>query len=412
MKFSAVLGPPGSGKTTRMREQAKATGESIKLTSTTGISAVNLGPSVTTLNSVMGFYDEASLRQSIRTGKFRQRVQQVSANFNVVAVDELSMLSGEILQILVDGFLKVEHETDQEAPELLVLGDYLQLPPVTGTFAFEAPCWQRFADTTTVLTGSYRQKDDLAFFAALQAARAGDGINCLLALRSAGVSHRCDVDPNFNGTTLSALNASVDKINRERFATISTPERFYECVRWGVDDSAWKQIPQRVAVKEGASVMILANKRRNVEADGEGSDLLYVNGDSGKIVELHDGGVSVELLRNHETIFVSYVTRNKYVPDRPSGIPSQWNEKEQAWLIGYLKYLPVRLSYASSYHKVQGLTLDRVQLDARTKFAGEPGMIYTALSRCRSAKDLVIVTPSAGSFARRVNTHQKVRRWI
>jgi ATP-dependent DNA helicase PIF1 len=407
MKFSAILGEAGSGKTTRMRERARSTGESIKLTATTGIAAVNLGPSVTTLNSALGFYDEASLNIAKKTGKLRSRIAEVSRQYNTIAVDEISMLNGSILESLVNGFLQCEQQTGQEAPELLVLGDFLQLPPVSGSFAFDAPCWRMFEANMLKLEGSWRQKDDTEFYGALKAARAGNGVGCVLALRKAGVTYRPDVDENFNGTTITALNATVDKVNRERFALLSGVEQIFQRVTRGWEQSDWKALPARVVLKVGASVMILANMK-----DRETGELAYVNGDSGTVVEMGLGSISVELSRNGEIVTVPFVRRRRLVPDRKDFTDAVWDDKETAWEVGSTSYLPVRLAYASSIHKSQGLTLNRVQLDARTRFAGEPGMMYTALSRCRSAHDLVIVTKSPNDFARRINTHMKVRRWI
>jgi AAA domain len=405
MKLSAILGQAGSGKSTAMRNRAMQSGESIRLTATTGIASVNLGPSVTTLNSLLGFFDEASLNFAKKIGKFRDRVREVAGQFETISVDEISMMTGTMLQSVVEGFQQVENQTGEEAPELLVMGDFCQLSPVNGSFAFEAPIWLKFETNLTKLEGSYRQKDDQPFYEALQAARRGDGINCLLGLRQAGASYSTKVDENFAGITITPLNASVDKINRERFALIESTERVYTRIPWGVEQSEWKAIPSRVILKDTTHVMILANLK-----DRESGDLLFVNGDTGTIASMQDTGVTVTLARNGEDVFVPFVTRRKHVADR---VPlATWDEKEQAWLVSMLRYLPIRLAYATSIHKAQGLTLDRVQLDARTKFAGEPGMMYTALSRCRNAKDLRIVTANAGSFARRINTHPKVRRWI
>jgi ATP-dependent DNA helicase PIF1 len=407
VKLSAILGPAGSGKSTRMRERAQQSGESIRLTATTGIASVNLGPSVTTINSLLGFFDEASLSTAIRMGKFRERLVEVSGQFDIISVDEISMMTGTMLQAIVNGFTQVERQTNEEAPELLVLGDHCQLSPVNGSFVFESQAWAMLEaqGNMTKLEGSYRQKDDPAFYEALQAARRGDGINCLLGLRQAGASYSAKVDENFPGITITPLNASVDRINRERFALIEKPEQVFARVPWGVAQAEWKAIPGQIVLKETARVMILANLK-----DRESGELLFVNGDTGVVADMGLTGVTVTLERNGENVYVPYVTRKKHVQERVA--LSQWDEREQAWLVSSLRYLPVRLAYATSIHKSQGLTLDKVQLDARTRFAGEPGMMYTALSRCRSAKDLRVVTANAGSFARRINTHPKVRRWI
>lgn len=407
MKFSAILGPAGSGKSTQMRENARATGDTVKLCATTGIAAINLGPSVTTLNSVLGFYDEDSLAQSKSTGRFAKRLIEVSQMHTVLAVDEISMLSASVFDSIVDGFIQLEYEGLVDPPDLLAIGDFLQLPPVKGKFAFQSRAWERFKPNTTTLTGSYRQKDDPAFFEALNFARAGKGVDCVIALRKAGVTYRALPDPNFSGLTIAAINTSVDKMNRERYATISSVEQLYMRTLWGYSQSDWNAIPGQVGLKEGAYVMVLCNMK-----DRETGELEYGNGDTGIVSGMEPHGVHITLSRNDERVFVPFVTRKMYRTTAGLFADAIWDEREKRYLVGTVNYLPVRLAYASTIHKSQGLTLDKVQIDARTRFAGEPGMMYTALSRCRSAKDVVIVCKTAGDFASRIRTHTEVRAWI
>lgn len=407
MNFSSIMGPAGSGKTYTMRERATASGENIRLTATTGVAALNMGPSVTTINSLIGFFDVDSLMHARKTGRLARRLQEVSMQFGTIAIDEISMMPANVLDCLIDGFLEVEHTADIEAPDLLVLGDFCQLPPVEGSFAFNAHNWHRFDENTTKLEGSYRQKDHPEFFAALQHARAGRGVDCVLQLRKSGVTYRTDVDIAFDGLTITPLNASVNKINRERYDTISTVEALFPVTVWGEQQSDWKQIPATTKLKVTARVMILANKR-----DRESGELEYVNGDSGVVAEVVPGvGVKVLLDRNGAEVYIPYVKRTKLVSER--GVRTQAEQvKDGRWLVGWISYLPVRLAYASSVHKAQGLTLNKVQIDTRTRFAGEPGMMYTALSRVRAGSDIVIVSKSAGDLARRINTHAGVRGWV
>lgn len=407
MKCSAILGPAGSGKSTQTRERAAAAGDSVKLCATTGIAAVNLGPSVTTLHSLLGFFDVASLEYAKTTGRFGRRLRQVSAMYNVIDIDEISMLPADVLDSIVDGFRQAERETGIESPDIVAIGDFLQLPPVNAPFAFEARAWGLFAASLTQLHGSYRQQTDPSFFYALQCAREGRGIDAVIALKKAGIGYRTKVDPNYAGLTISAMNSSVDKINRERFAKVSGVERSYQRAIAGVELSDWKTIPARVLLKKGALVMLLANK-----TDRDAKELEYVNGDSGVVEEMTHSGVTVRLERNGVVVAVEYVRRRNMARERGINTQAVFDAKEGRWEIGHMSYLPVRLAYASTIHKAQGLTLGRVQIDARTIFAGEPGMMYTALSRCREAKDIVVVTKSAGDFARRIQTHPKVRQYI
>ncbi len=89
-----------------------------------------------------------------------------------------------------------------------------------------------------------------------------------------------------------------------------------------------------------------------------------------------------------------------------------WEPMKSGTVTGEVEYMPLRIAYASTTHKAQGLTLERVQIDANNKWSGNPGMMYVAVSRCRTAKGVRIVVSDLGRFGRRVNTSQLVREWV
>ena len=162
----------------------------------------------------------------------------------------------------------------------------------------------------------------------------------------------------------------------------------------------WDLVPQRLQLKVGAYVMILAN------APG----FEYVNGDCGHILEYvpkkqdKNGTVPdyfrVKLARNGHEVTVPMLVREVSIKDRPDGwsglaisklddngvyIPQpHYRGAKRRYVLGQLEYFPIRLGYASTVHKSQGLTLDRCQIDFRNAFFSAPGMAYVAISRCRS----------------------------
>src|SRR5262249_13912154 len=88
-----------------------------------------------------------------------------------------------------------------------------------------------------------------------------------------------------------------------------------------------------------------------------------------------------------------------------------WDPKKGFWVRGAIRYMPLRLAYATTVHKSQGLTLDRIQVDLRNAFLGQPAMTYVALSRCRTADGLHLVG-SPEMLSRRCRVDAKVVRWL
>ena len=100
-----------------------------------------------------------------------------------------------------------------------------------------------------------------------------------------------------------------------------------------------------------------------------------------------------------------------YVADAIKRLVPYFSVEKQKWVIGWISYMPIRLAFASTVHKSQGLTLDRLQIDARSRFFGSPGMAYVALSRCRTPENIRIVA-NVADFAKRVQTAVECLRWV
>lgn len=155
----------------------------------------------------------------------------------------------------------------------------------------------------------------------------------------------------------------------------------------------------------------------------------YVNGDCGDVVEAMPTGVRVRLRRNGEEVVIGFIERRTEQKHGPDEFTDQeleeakeyapmrlrdgtfWDRKRGRWVRGSVTFMPLRLAWATTVHKSQGLTLDNVCVDLRNAFLGEPAMTYVALSRCRSAKGLRLVgTPEM--LARRCKVDAKVIKWI
>lgn len=287
-----------------------------------------------------------------------------------------------------------------------------QLPPVKAKFAFEVEEWGKYRENMTKLT-EVRRQADLPFVQALGAARKGKGGEALEFFRSAsGFNQLTDYD--FNGTTLLAKNDEVDKFNFLRMGKLQGEKIQFTSTRWGKERGEWKNIPEKLDLKVGALVMILSN----LKDEEDPRQLVYANGDLGTLVEVDGDGVPlVKLARNSRVVRVSYVSRDNKIPLEPGrrkelkaeGKSELISDKYE--IIGNVTYMPLRVAYACTVHKSQGLSLDNVQIDFRQSFYGSFGMLYVALSRGRTAGGLRLVG-NEQTFIGRMKVDPKVKEWM
>ena len=467
LNTAALFGPAGTGKTHLVRERLAANPRYAVLTATTGVAAINMGPGVTTVHSQLKFFDYSSLQRCFEEGWLMKRfIALARRRVEYLVIDEISMFSAESLDILHDAadaaraHIK-ENLTHLNPVGLLLCGDACQLPPVEGRYFFHARCWPRFAPNVTRLEKNYRQVDPL-FLKALQAARCGKGVECVMALRKLGVRFVDTPIEDFDGTTLYPLNNQVDKRNADMLAKIGKPDVKFKRALWGRERGEWKNIPEELVLRETARVMVLVNEPQKFR---------YVNGDLGTVLPtvgdlrrdwtehgpvdsistfdlLDDFDLPLCIDRESYKCAMRKVVRKNFQDEPPSGVEvRQWdgpkydpdaNEEalaefwssyydyldscqmggvsyfdpvQGAWVVGEVEYMPVRLGYALTCHKVQGLTLDSVQVDCRNRMAGKPGLMYVALSRVRHPEGLVIVGNPA-TLAKRIVANSEVREWM
>lgn len=423
---SFITGVAGTGKTHSLRGKIAADPSYAALASTTGISAVNLG--TITLNGLLKYFDTESLEDSYISGKLTLIIHGLATGRDRVrnlAIDEVSMLDGDQLDIIYRAVGEVNERADMAEPFGLILtGDFCQLPPIKAKWAFEAECWPEFAAATTKLEKVWRQSDP-AFLAGLNAIRRGDGPGGAALLRETRVTFASAADNAFEGTTILGKNAEVDRYNWLRYSKLPGKEVKLANSRWGREKGEWANIPPALALKPGALVMILANDT--------GGGYRYANGDLGHFQEMTTTiatdpltreseevhAAAVTLLRNGETALIPQISRANLVkgdgkerpPEAAEAAGAHYDPKLRKWVIGKVTFWPLRLAYASTVHKTQGLSLDNVQIDPRDRFYGEAGMVYVALSRCRTPEGLRVVG-GHDLLGKRVKVDPKVRRWL
>lgn len=451
MILECITGPAGSGKSYTLRERintAKLQGNGkfrnyATLTATTGIASINLsggtGDSVTTINSELKYYDTKSLQDNFASRKLHAALKEVAKKGRNLCIDEMSMLDAIQLDLIVDALDDVnelQEVHNRGGLGLILSGDFCQLKVVNGEFCFTSRNWPRFQ--IIKLDKIYRQSDP-QFLEMLNAARCGDGEKASkLIYEMPDIQIRPMVDSSFDGTTIVPVNRLVDSLNKIRLDELlreGARQFVFNSFRWGRQLGEWKQIPESRTVCKGAYVMILAN---------DSPKFTYANGSCGYVVDadIDTGAVYIKLKDSKEgaePVKVRKVTRRRYDTHTPEGYQdvekwlgktewkglkgNDWSDNsmadlmyknylldlttqhklksgnakpyfdfmEEKWVVGEITYTPIRLAYASTTYKSQGLSLDNVQIDYSHSFFGSPSQSYVALSRCRTPAGLTIV---------------------
>lgn len=430
-----VTGAAGTGKTYTIMQRLAADPDYGLLCATTGIAAVNLG--AVTLNSVLKYFDTDSLQEAFLSGRLVGKLREIAAQYSRLVIDELSMMAAEQLDLIYTAIKMLNEQRmmeDQPAFGLVLTGDFCQLPPIKAKWAFEARCWPEFEAHTTRLDKIWRQTDG-RFLDAINHIRRGDGGTGAAMLESIGVEFVRSKDMEFDGTTIISMNKGVNGYNRLKHDRLPGIPITVQSHRWGEQRSEWGMnkrsgewgIQPQFQAKVGAYVMIKAN---------DSPEFSYVNGDCGHVEGFsNEGGFQIRLKRNGSIVEVDSLHRrveHKHPPEqllakhpgigenelrkryRDGGFTSGqpfWDTERSRWVTGGITYYPVDLAYASTVHKSQGLSLDRIQVDCNDHFFGSPAMAYVAISRCRTAEGLRIVG-SPAMLASRVKIDPAVLRWL
>jgi len=453
-QYTNISGTAGVGKTFVAREIVKQH-PGVVLAATTGIASVNLGEG-TTINALLRYFDTKSLLDAYVAGYLQATLRKLRrAGVRRILIDEKSMLAGQQLTPIAKAVREVNEggiyalesvgvgeydddpaplpDRDEDLPPLgiTLVGDFGQLPPVpdedprTGKkipvqFAFDSTEWPIFAEHTVRLQTIYRQ-DAQDFVAALHAVREGRIVD---ALRFFTPDRFVDVmDDVYDGTTIFAKNDAVERHNLLRLEALpGTPMRA-SAIRAGKQRGDWRQVPDTLALKEGALVMILANRRIYEDEDDDRGQWLYANGDLGTLLGVQGIGWLVCLQRTGSVVRVLPVRRENTIPLEP-GRRKEMKEagmsleehitekgKGKSEIIGTIDYMPLRAAYGCTVHKTQGLTLDNVQVNIRDPFFRQPGMLFVALSRARTMEGLRIVGNQTG-FVERCRIEPRVQKWL
>ncbi|WP_312760899.1 helix-turn-helix domain-containing protein [Epilithonimonas sp.] len=410
-----LTGKAGTGKTTFLNDFVKKTKKKHIVVAPTGIAAINAGG--VTIHSMFGLPLRTFLPTTERIDqnlgnnipdlmvhfKYRKDKLKLLREIEIIIIDEASMLRADVLDMM-DFALRHVRRNQQKfgGVQMLFIGDLYQLPPVvrdeyilamyySSPFFFDAKALEGSNFITLELTKVYRQTDE-HFLEILNAIR--DGITEDIDFEALNERYQPDFDPKDEAYVyLCSHNKMADDINQKKIKELGGKAHFYTADVVG--DFKETQYPndEVLELKVGAQIMFIRNDTS--------PDKKYYNGKLAQISYLDEDEISVILDGSEEEITLKAETweQKKYSLD------DEKNIKEE--VLGSFKQFPIRLAWAVTIHKSQGLTFDRLIIDAGKSFAS--GQVYVALSRCRTLEGIVLkskITPEVIFSDKRVSKFQ------
>lgn len=394
-KSFLITGKAGTGKSTFIHYLTKKTKKKTLLLSFTGIAAVNIGGQ--TIHSFFGFPFKPMLPEDSEIPEFKEHWSsyKIIRDIETIIIDEISMLRSDILEA-IDYSLKI-NGGDTTKPfggkQIIFVGDPYQLPPIVelneinkelftkvypSEYFFDSPAYIELMPEKVELDKIHRQKNI-------------DFINLLNNVRDYSITEKeikkindkC-FKPSLNENTNLEIRLSTNKFiamqeNNRRLDLLIETEHIYEAEITGEFNKEKCPAPHYLNLKKNAQIMFIKN-------DSQNENRKWINGTIGKIHFINKDIIEVELKNGDKEKIEKVEWENRKY---------KWNKKEgkiTSEVIGTFRQFPLKLAWAITIHKSQGLTFDKVRVDlGRGTFT--PGQLYTSLSRCSSLNGLSLVRP-------------------
>lgn len=387
-----ISGPGGVGKSFVLKqiiEEFRARSHKFRIAASTGVAALNVGGS--TIHGLLGTRLAGNIKEAKEyLGTNAMQKAQYRLNFiKTIIVDEVSMLSGDYITMM--DFWLQQVRSNQEpfgGVQIIFCGDFLQLPPVEKgpapeyRFAIDSPSWERAQLQTIDLIRSFRQEDQ-TFVNALNRVRFGEYTKDIRKIFRPCIGRELE-EP----THLVATNKEADQINFDKLRE-HKGEEFYAKPQFAFFTKYPKGVKEKMVrnsltdsplcLKIGVPVLLLKNHKEG----------MYVNGSRG-IVKSVSQGKDGEI----SSILVTLDTGVDAIVEKEEWEQVDGDQRVQA----VMTHFPVRLGWALTIHKSQGLTLDNVEIDLSRGFAC--GQAYVALSRMRSLEGLALTIPICPSIVK------------
>ena len=408
-----LTGKAGTGKTTLLKEIVETTHKNTVVAAPTGIAAINAGG--VTLHSLFqlpfgmfmpesrGFspefeYMQANTPQSLMANfKMHQSKRKLIREMELLIIDEVSMLRADLLDAIDTVLRSVRRKRDVPfgGLQILFIGDLLQLPPVVkdaewgvlqryygSAFFFDARVLKEYPPVYVELEKIYRQSD-AEFVGLLNHLRNNEVLESDMELLNAYYKPGFRPEPDDGYVHLTTHNKKADKKNFEELKKLDGQAYKYKALVSGDFSEYSYPVEEELELKLGAQVMFLKN-----DISGEQR---YFNGKIGHIITLSEETVEVGFDDGTPSaVLEKYTWENKRY-----SLNDETNEVEES-VIGRFEHYPLKLAWAITIHKSQGLTFEKAIIDIDDAFA--PGQVYVAMSRLTSLSGLVLTNslkPSA-----------------
>jgi ATP-dependent DNA helicase PIF1 len=369
-----LTGEPGAGKTYVLNQYIDwliSCDISVAITASTGIAATHIGG--TTIHSWSGIgardvLDQYALDGIATNEKTVKRVKKA----NVLVIDEISMLDGRVLDMVETVCRTIKQKGEAfGGMQVILVGDFFQLPPIAGRgemsrFAFESRAWDSGKFLTCYLTEQHRQEDEL-LLGLLNSIRKNDIDESHYTL----LSEQTDIGfTDIEPTKLFTHNSDVDSMNLSRLRELTTEKAIFKMEAKGNKQHLVNLVknclsPEVLELRREAMVMCTKN---NFEAG-------YVNGTLGRVIKFdHDDGYPVIETSDGREIKMA---------------PQSWSVMDDNKMLAEITQVPLRLAWAITVHKSQGMSLDAAEIDLRNAFTYGQG--YVAISRVRSLTGMKVI---------------------
>ena len=405
-----LTGKAGTGKTTFLHTLRQKSHKRMIVTAPTGVAAINargvtlhsffqlpLGPWVP---------GQEALAEE-RSHRFSKEKRRLVESLDLLVIDEISMVRADTLDG-VDAALRRLRRNDLPfgGVQLLMIGDLGQLPPIVKDdewrilgqyhdtpFFFSSRALAQTRWVPLELKKVYRQTDS-RFIELLNRVREGRLDRSTLELLHTRYQPDFAPPEGEGWITLASHNRTVDDLNQSRLGRLAGKSRRFVAEVEGDFPRSSSPAPQELELKVGAQVLFVRND--------PSPEKLYFNGKIGKVTRLGRGKVQVRCPGDKKDIAVEPATWT----NRTYHLDDETGEIREVQTGSFLQ-LPLKLAWAITIHKSQGLTFERAVIDAGSAFAA--GQVYVALSRCKSMEGLVLTSSIA---VRNIRSDEAVRRFL